>query len=423
MKVGFVGMTHLGLNSAVASAERGFEIIGYDPDQNHIQRLSRGEPHVDEPRLAALIGSNSERIVFTSNARDLSACELVYVAPDVPTDNTGASDLAPVRLLIEAANEASHPNAVLVILSQVPPGFTRALEISRTHLYYQVETLIFGKAIDRALFPERFIVGCADIDKPLPTHYADYLRAFACPVLPMRYESAELAKISINCFLVASVSTTNTLAELCESIGADWSEISPALRLDKRIGEHAYLTPGLGIAGGNLERDLATVIAIAACHGTDANVIRAYGANSERRKDWVLNKLHAHILRNNSTPTLAILGLAYKEDTNSVKNSAAVRLIKNLGPFALNVYDPVVSPDMSWHPNMRVATNALEACKNVDACLIMTPWSEFRTISPDSLAVAMSGNVVIDPMALLDRTRCQLAGLRHLVLGAAQNKY
>src|SRR4029078_8790702 len=120
--------------------------------------------------------------------------------------------------------------------------------------------LVFGRAVERALYPERFIVGCPDPSAPLPDAFSAFLKLFGCPMLTMRLESAELTKIAINCFLVASVSTANTLAELCEGIGADWSEMVPGLLLDKRIGQHAYLTAGLGIAGGNLERDLATVI-------------------------------------------------------------------------------------------------------------------------------------------------------------------
>ena len=115
---------------------------------------------------------------------------------------------------------------------------------------------MFGRAVERATKPERFIVGSPDPGSALPPALDTYLRSFGCPILPMRLESAELAKISINCCLVASVSVTNTLAELCERIGADWSEIAPALRLDKRIGPFAYLSPGLGLAGGNLEREI-----------------------------------------------------------------------------------------------------------------------------------------------------------------------
>ena len=103
---------------------------------------------------------------------------------------------------------------------------------------------MFGWAVERATQPERFIVGCADPIRPLPRPYTMLLDAFDCPILPMRYESAELAKIAINCCLVASVSVANTLADLSERIGADWHEIAPALRLDRRIGAHSYLSPG-----------------------------------------------------------------------------------------------------------------------------------------------------------------------------------
>ena len=124
----------------------------------------------------------------------------------------------------------------------------------------------------------------------------------------MRYESAELAKISINCCLVASVSTANTLAELCERIGADWSEIVPALKLDRRIGQYSYLTPGLGLSGGNLERDLATVIRFAEANETDAGVVEAWVSNSTWRKDWPF-RTYRDLIRPmlGDSPRLAIL--------------------------------------------------------------------------------------------------------------------
>ena len=420
MKIGFAGMTHLGLNSAVASAEKGFDVVCFDPNETTSAKLSAGDVPVNEPQLPELLQANATRLRFSSAAPDLSDCEVIYVAPDVPTDDRGVSDLNSVVNLLEQADHIAHTDAVIVILSQVPPGFTRALNSARRHLYYQVETLIFGRAIERALYPERFIVGCADSETPLPIPYRTYLEGFACPILPMRYESAELAKISINCFLVASVSTANTLAEICESTGAEWSEIMPALRLDKRIGEHAYIRPGLGIGGGNLERDLATVCSLADARGADARVIRAYAANSERRKDWVLRKVHEVLLASVDEPRIAVLGLAYKENTDSIKNSAAVRLLGDLAPFRISTYDPAVVATPAWHPHLESCDTPLTACREADACLIMTPWDEFRSIDAGELAAAMHGDLVVDPFAVLDRDACKSAGLRHLVLGASE---
>jgi UDPglucose 6-dehydrogenase len=171
--------------------------------------------------------------------------------------------------------------AVLAVMSQVPPGFTRALaariEARRPGLglrvHYWVETLIFGMALERFLRPERVIVGAAEPARPLPAELAEGLARFGCPVLPMRYESAELTKTAINLYLFGAVTYANTLADLCEEVGADLAEMVPALRLDKRIGAHAYIRPSLGVAGGNLERDLVTLRALCAAHGVDAAYI------------------------------------------------------------------------------------------------------------------------------------------------------
>jgi UDPglucose 6-dehydrogenase len=305
----------------------------------------------------------------------------------------------------------------------VPPGFTRKLAPSLSRrsdrLIYQVETLIFGRAVERALQPERFIIGCAEPGAPLPRSLQAFLESFGCPLLRMRYESAELAKISINCCLVASVSVANTLAELCERIGADWSEIAPSLKLDRRIGPFSYLSPGLGIAGGNLERDLATVCRLADEVGSDAGVVRAWTANSRYRKDWALRVLHERVLQDNPRPVLGILGLAYKEDTHSTKNSPSLALIEHLAPFDIAVYDPVVPATAAPHPRARGAASPLDACRNADAVLIMTPWRQFRGLAPDAIAEAMRGCVLIDPFRVIDREAARSAGLEHITLGVS----
>jgi UDPglucose 6-dehydrogenase len=233
----------------------------------------------------------------------------------------------------------------------------------------------------------------------------------------MRFESAELAKISINMFLVASVSTANTLAELCEAIGADWSEIVPALRLDRRIGQHAYLSPGLGIAGGNLERDLATVIRFADERGTDAGIVRAWLANSRHRRDWALRRLHEHVLSKVPDPQLAVLGLAYKQDTHSTKNSPSLALLAHLHGFRVRLYDPVVPASEAGHPRAQGAKSELEACEGADALVVMTPWPQFSKISARDAAARLRGKLVLDPYAVLDAGAWRGAGLDYHRLG------
>src|SRR5205085_6187076 len=230
------------------------------------------------------------------------------------------------------------------------------------------------------------------------------------PWLPRRYESAGVAKIAINVFLAASVSAANTLAQLCEAVGADWAEVVPALRSDRRIGPHAYLSPGLGIGGGNLERDLVTLTGMADELGVDASVPRAFLANSRRRRDWALRAVHERVLPVTPDPVLAILGIAYKPGTDSTRNSPALPLLEALQPFEVRFYDPqAVAGDA--RPHLTRAESALEACAGADAVLLMTPWPEFAQLDPSELAATLRGRIVIDPYGVLPSARCQQAGL------------
>ena len=414
--VGFAGMTHLGLVSATAVADRGFSVICYDGDVKLIERLRKGELPVSEPDLDDMVRSNGGRQQFTAAIADLGKCDVVYVAPDIPTDDTGRSDTSGLVALINDVSAVLAPHAILVVLSQVEPGFTRQLtQPPLERRYYQVETLVFGRAVERATKPERYIVGCADPSVPLPAAFADVLKAFGCPILPMRYESAELAKISINFCLVASVSVANTLAEVCERINADWSEIAPALKLDRRIGQYAYLSPGLGISGGNLERDLRTVITVGSQFGTDVGVVEAWLHNSRYRKDWTWRTLRDAVLAANPKAVVSVLGLAYKENTHSIKNSPSLELLSHMKGCAVRVYDPIVSPSVA--PFAHGSKTAEECAQGADALVLITPWPEFRQLSLDALAKSMRGRVIIDPYRLLNGGRACELGFTYHTLG------
>jgi UDPglucose 6-dehydrogenase len=413
--IGYAGMTHLGLVSASAAAGQGFRTVAFDQDAALIARLQQGSLPVSEPDLAELISRHKSDLTFSADATTLGQCDVVYVAVDVPTDNQGQSDLNPVKAMVARIWPQLKTTALLVILSQVPPGFTRALHLPPDRVYYQVETLVFGRAVERACKPERFIVGAADPRKPLHQSLQVYLESFRCPILPMAYESAELAKISINFCLVASISVANTLAEVCEHVGADWSDIAPALKLDKRIGSGAYLTPGLGIAGGNLERDLRTIIKIGEAENTDVGLVHAWLANSARRKEWTWKTLEAKVLGANPDVTIAVLGLAYKENTHSTKNSPSLALLERLRGKRVKVHDPVVPATVAqW---TKAAADPLTAAKDADVLVIATPWPQYRDLKPAELARAMKGKTVLDPYRVLDGRACAAAGFTYYTLG------
>ena len=311
-------------------------------------------------------------------------------------------------------------------MSQVSPGATRALAGriqarrpgSGIAVYYWVETLIFGNAVERFLKPERLIVGAADPGKPLPADLHEGLLRFGCPILPMGYESAELTKTAINLYLFGAVTYANTLSDLCEAVGANWSEMVPALRLDRRIGPAAYIRPSLGVAGGNLERDLVTLRGLGERHGVDVAYVDTLLAHNARRYRWVHRQLEQRVLDGTAGVVVAVWGLAYKKNTRSTKNSVALRVIENLrGRAEVRAYDPLVKA-----PGADVAATLVEspaaALVGADCLLILTDWDEFAT-PPGGGFRAMRHRVVIDCVGVMDARRAELRGVEYVAMGQA----
>jgi UDPglucose 6-dehydrogenase len=424
--IGFAGLSHLGIHYSLATAAKGFDIIAFDLSPELVRNLVKGQLPVEEPGLRELFEANRQRIRYTSDPHDLSVCELVFVTLDVKTDEDNRSDTAPLLLLIWQIAPHVAKGAALVVLSQVKPGFTRKLRGALlgsspiAEIYYQVETLMFGRAVERALHPERYMVGAPDPTRPLPDAFRRWHESFGCPVLIMGYESAELAKIAINFFLVSSVSTTNLLAEVCEIIGANWSEIAPALRLDNRIGPHAYLNPGLGIAGGNLERDWVTIKRLAEGSEVDAGMVDAWIHNSIHRRDWLTRTLQRAFQKRRVTAgaaTVAIWGLAYKENTHSVKNSPALAFISRIPECRKQAYDPAVKLPGDSYPKFELRGSAIECCQRADALVIPTPWPEFRQVDVKAVRAVMSGKIILDPFGMLDGEIAASIGFDYYRLG------
>lgn len=428
MKIGFAGLTHLGIHYSLASAERGFETIAFHPDENLVQKLSKGLFPVSEPGLDDLWNKVQSKIQYVADASHLSSCEVVFVAIDVVTNDENQADLNPLLNLLDTVVQSINPQTTLVIMSQVQPGFMKTLAgrwpSFKGALYYQVETLIFGNAVERALKPERYIIGTSSEYRSLektPLPYRRWIESFGCPLLWMRYESAELAKIAINQYLIASVTVTNTLAAICENIGANWQEIVPSLKLDRRIGPYAYLQPGLGIAGGNLERDLVAVRQMANRGGIDDSFPIAAQTNSHFSADWALRQIQKRGL-DQAGKKIAILGLAYKIDTHSIKNSPALRLIKKLNNPDKTGWDPQVTVDIQWGlKNYEYKNTAEETLTDADAVVVMTPWKEFVRLGEKDLQ-RMRGKCVIDPMGVWEKFHLEAKGFDYARMGLGKEE-
>ena len=333
--IGFAGLTHLGLVSAIAVASKGFRVIGYDADAVRVGEMAVGRWRIIEPELDDLSRACAQRTSFTSRLDDLAACDLVYISTDVPTDDRGQSDLSGISSLDRGGDWNPVPPRAARRAVPGATGFHPRVWHCRKSVYFTKSRRWCSDARSSARRDR------SALSSAVPSHRRRCRRSSrACSApsaarsLPMRYESAELAKIAINCCLVASVTVANTLAELSECIGADWNEIVPALQARRRIGQC------LSCAGPRHCRRQSRARSCdhrgpAEATGSETSVIRAFVANSLHRRDWAMRVLHSEVLAHKADAVIGILGLAYKENTHSTKNSPSLSLISTLAPWPL----------------------------------------------------------------------------------------
>ena len=233
----------------------------------------------------------------------------------------------------------------------------------------------------------------------------------------MKYESAELTKISINLLLASSITTTNMLAQACEKVSADWHEIIPALQLDQRIGKKAYLKPGLGISGGNVERDVYSIQRILKKNKQPLSIIKAFQRNSQYMKSWVYRILEREkILSKKNKFSIGVLGLAYKENTNSVKNSPTLHLLKKLKNTKIRIYDPKAKLEKKIK-NCTQVKNVNFLIRNSNVIILMTPWPEFNKIDKILKTQKNRKIILVDPYRIMDFKEVKNKYIKYFTLG------
>ncbi len=332
IKIGFIGLSHLGFIYSLAAAKNNFDVIAFDFDKKIIKNLKNKITPIIEPNTKNIINNKNYNIIYSNNIKDLSKCNLVFFSYDTPTDDKMNSNFNFIKEKINKAISCINKKSYFIILSQVLPGFTRKIAFPKKNLFYQVETLIFGKAIQRALKPERIIVGSHN--KKIPNILHNFYDKFSKKIIITNYETAELSKLSINLYLSSSVALTNTINELSKKLGSDWLDLKEILKLDNRIGKHSYLDPGLGMSGGNLERDHINFINLSNLYKTNNNLVKSFLMNSKYQKDNFIKLIRKNIKNYKS---IFIYGITYKEDTNSTKNSIAIDII-NKFYLKCNIY-------------------------------------------------------------------------------------
>lgn len=402
VKVGFFGLSHLGIVSSISMAGKNVECIAVDLDSQLIDALISGKWPIEEPGIDEAYTRAKDHIKFYNDASSLKHCDVIYISEDVPTDEFGVSDLSNIETLIEIVSQIVSSTSIIVILCQVPPGFSRKMRMIHPNIAYQVETLVFGQAFSRAENPERIIVGLENQNENLNEKFEIALKRYSCPILIMNYESAELTKLAINAFLAASVTTTNALNEIAMLVGANWTKIKQALQLDRRIGHHAYLNPGLGISGGNIERDLETLDTLALFDKNELSLFKTFLQKSQKQKNWIVDKISNEILSKNPKAKIGILGIAYKENTHSTKNSVALNVMSIFPKNIEGFYDPMAIIPMELS-NFKVFKSAEECILMSDAIVVLTPWAEFsRLVLKPLLKDKFESFTILDPYGIVN---------------------
>jgi UDPglucose 6-dehydrogenase len=423
---GFVGLTHLGIVSSICWGSKFKNTIGVDSNYEIIKKLSSGKIPIQEPKLQNVLDKAKGNVAFTTDFNSLSNCNIVFITQDMKTDEENRSDYKSFYNLIDQIIPNLTEGCIIVLMSQISVGTSAELKkyIKKKRpnldfkIIYMVETLIIGNAVDRFLHPERIIIGIEPVTKTIPINFKKQLEKFDAPLVIMRYESAELTKLAINFYLFNSVTYANTLSDLCEAYSADMNEIIPALRLDKRIGPYSYIQPGLGIAGGNLERDMMTLIKLGKNKDLKSDLIELLVNLNKTRYKWVEKKLKTYLFPKIKKPKICLWGLAYKRDTNSLKNALSIKIIDDLSDSVdFNAYDPLVKKlDSS---KVKLFNSRYNAAKGVHCLIILTNPDEFKELDSKKLKKIMEYPLVIDCVNIYSNYAKKLKDFKYIVVGKA----
>ncbi len=394
-KIAFCGLSHLGLVYSSVYSKFSKKTICFDNDKNLINKLKKGELPINEPGINKEIKRNKKKIYYTNSISDLYKSDLIFISLDVPTGSNGKSNYNKILKILKIFQDPKFKYSTIILLSQLYPGF--CLKINKkikNKIFYQVETLVFGEAIKRAKKPERLIIG-SENKKINDTKYLRLIKKLKCPIISMDFVSAEVTKISINILLISTAMTSNFLSSIGEKVGFDWDMITKSLQYDKRIGKYAYLKPSLGLAGGNLERDLNTLKVLCKKIKVNSSLISSWHKVSNERKLWIKKKLLT-LKKYISIKNISILGLSYKENTNSIKNSNALLTINSFKKTNFFAYDPVVEQNqIKDYKNIRLLS--IEKClKSSKIIIIASPWREFLVFLKKNKHL-LKNKILIDP--------------------------
>ena len=427
MKICVQGLWHLGSVTAACLASVGHDVVGLDGDSNNISNLNQGKAPLFEPGLDEMIQNeiNQGHLRFAQSSREaLADAEVLWVTFDTPVDEEDHADVEFVLGKIKSVLPELNDGTVVLISSQIPVGSIKKLEYFVKDNYikkqicfaYSPENLRLGKSIDVFLNPDRIVVGTRNDETK------EKLKKLFSPITNkiewMSVESAEMTKHAINAFLATSVTFANELAAICELYGADAKEVERGLKTESRIGPRAYLSPGGPFAGGTLARDIDFLDKAAQEKALAVPLLQSVRVSNNEHKKWTKRKLSEKFTPLNKL-SVAIWGLTYKPETNTLRRSLAVALCDWLieEGAIVHVYDPAVQELPShWNNQVDRFDSALEALKNTQVLVLGTEWAEFKESAKKMLEVVNNDYLVIDANRYLQNEIFPL-GINYIAVG------
>ncbi|SHE60072.1 UDP-glucose dehydrogenase [Psychroflexus salarius] len=431
MNITVVGTGYVGLVTGTCLAENGNNVICVDIDENKVNRMKNGEVPIYEPHLDVLFERNIEagRLNFTTNLiQGLDHAEVIFLALPTPEDEDGSADLKYVLGVAQEIGQHITDYKVIVDKSTVPVGTAEKVEATiaaNTSTEFDVvsnpEFLREGFAVDDFLKPERIVVGTSSqrAEEIMHRLYKPFVRS-GNPIIFMDEKSAELTKYAANSFLATKITFMNEIANYCQIVGADVDKVRIGMGTDSRIGKR-FLFPGIGYGGSCFPKD------VKALHksGQDVNhkfkILDAVVEVNEAQKTILFPQINNHFGGNLKGKTISIWGLAFKPETDDIREAPSLYMIEKLleAGAKIKAFDPEAMENVKQKlgDKIQFVDNMYEATQNTDALLICTEWSIFRTPNFSKLKAQMNDAVIFDGRNLYDIDEMTEAGFKYTSIG------
>ncbi|MGD9618718.1 MAG: UDP-glucose/GDP-mannose dehydrogenase family protein [Mycolicibacterium sp.] len=439
MRCTVLGTGYLGATHAVGMAELGHHVIGVDTDSGKVAKLAGGSVPFYEPGLRAMLRRNLDngRLRFSTDyAEAAEFSDLHFLSVGTPQrKGENAADLRHVYAVIDTLVPLLRRSALIVGKSTVPVGTAAELCVRAANLAadgvtvevaWNPEFLREGFAVQDTLHPDRIVLGVQRDSKraeeAVRELYSPMLEK-QVPFLLTDLQTAELVKVSANAFLATKISFINAISEVCEAVDADVTLLADALGYDARIGRR-FLNAGLGFGGGCLPKDIRAFMARAGEVGANhaLTFLREVDSINMRRRTRMVELATRACGGTLLGANVAVLGAAFKPESDDVRDSPALNVagMLQLNGATVNVYDPAAMENSRRiFPTLNYSTSVVDACDRADAVLVLTEWSEFLELRPETLAPLVNAKVVVDGRNCLDRELWRQAGWQLYALGRA----